>query len=83
MQNGEGVGSYKLPLSQYMCIGLVVACSFQQYDFSQVLFRPADILPLLPIDHLCVGVLLGAFYNCVEAQDYVCSISSNIHWQKT
>ncbi len=32
------VGSYKLPLSQYTCIGLVVACSFQQkYDFSQVL----------------------------------------------
>jgi hypothetical protein len=24
------VGSYKLPLSQYMCTGLVVACSFQQ-----------------------------------------------------
>jgi hypothetical protein len=32
------VGSYKLPLSQYTYICLVVACSFQQnYDFSQVL----------------------------------------------
>jgi hypothetical protein len=32
------VGSNKLLLSQYTCIGLVVACSFQQkYDFSQVL----------------------------------------------
>jgi hypothetical protein len=30
----EFVGSYKLPLNQYTCIGLVVACSFQQkYDF--------------------------------------------------
>ncbi len=25
-----GVGSYKLPLGQYTCIGRVVACSFQQ-----------------------------------------------------
>jgi hypothetical protein len=24
------VGSYKLPLSQYTCIGRVVACNFQQ-----------------------------------------------------
>jgi hypothetical protein len=31
------VGSYKLPLIQYMCTGQVVACSFQQkYDFSQI-----------------------------------------------
>ncbi len=40
------VGIYKLPLSQYTCIGLVVACSFQQkYDFFKVQFRPAGILP--------------------------------------
>jgi hypothetical protein len=32
-KNHPFVGSYKLPLSQYTCIGLVVACSFPQgYD---------------------------------------------------
>ncbi len=57
------VGSYKLPLSQYTCIGLVVAWSFQQkYDFSLALLRPADILPTpAPLNHNCVsGVLPGA-----------------------
>jgi hypothetical protein len=32
-KNHTFVGSYKLPLSQYTCNGLVVACSFLQgYD---------------------------------------------------
>jgi hypothetical protein len=67
------VGRYKLPLGQYTCIARVVACSFQQkYDFSQVLLRPAEVLPtpapsgilvpgvlsmLTPIGHLSAGVV--------------------------
>jgi hypothetical protein len=81
-QYEDPVGSYKLPLSQYMCIGLVVACSFQQkYDFSQVLLRPAHIVST-PVHqgHVCVGVFLGAFYECGVAQCYVGSVSSNMHW---
>jgi hypothetical protein len=40
INNAQGaVGSYKLPLCQYTCIDMVVACSFQQkYDFSKVPF---------------------------------------------
>ena len=67
------VGSYKLPLGQYTCIGQVVACSFQQkYDFSKVPFQaywhtphtcslvilvPGSNWALAPIDHLSVGVV--------------------------
>ncbi len=35
--------------------------------------------PHPPIDHLCVRVLLGAFYDCVVAQRYVGSVRSNLH----
>jgi hypothetical protein len=86
MQLDPIVGGYKLPLSQYMCIGLVVACSFQQkYDFSQVLLqRPADILPTPapPITIACRGsYMLGTIYNCVVVQRYVGSVSSELEWQ--
>ncbi len=61
LQN-PAVGSYKLPLSQYMCIGRVVACSFQQkYDFSKVLIGLLAYSPHLPFGHLSSGVLLGAY----------------------
>jgi hypothetical protein len=71
------VGSYKLPLSQYICIGLVVACSFQQkYDFSRVLLRPADVLPTpAPLRH----TFLRRFYIYGAAQLYVGSVCSDVH----
>ncbi len=34
-KNHYFVGSYKLPLNQYMCIGIVVACSFQHLHIIQ------------------------------------------------
>ncbi len=86
--NDGGVGRYKLPLGQYTYIGRVLACSFQQkYDFSQVLLRPADVLPTpAPLVILVPGVLSGAYSHrsskcrgSTVAQRYVGSISSNVH----
>ncbi len=57
------VATMSCQLSKYTCIGRVVACSFQQkYDFSQILLRPADVLPTpAPLVILVLGVLSGAY----------------------
>jgi hypothetical protein len=36
-KNHTFVGSYKLPLSQNICVGLVVACSFQQSKIKELM----------------------------------------------
>ncbi len=78
----HAVGSYKLPLVQYTCIGQVVACSFQQkYGFSQVLLVwPADTPLTSPIKHLRVGGLIRCFF-IEAAQCFVGSVSSKVPQQ--
>ncbi len=77
------IGSYKLPLSKYTCIGLVVGCSFQQeYDFSHVLSQKAcwHTPHTSPIDHKYTsGDLSAANYEYIIVQCYVGSVSSKVH----